>query len=205
MEIEVFADIWCPFAHVGLRALADERARRGRSEVSLWVRAWPLELVNGAPMDGHHAAERATALRAQVAPQLFAHVAPNAFPSTTLPALALVGRAYRVDRQLGERAAFAVRDALFEHGMDICDHEVLQALADDLAIGIPDAADHERVLDDYAEGRRRGVVGSPHFFAAGRDAFCPALQISRDASDTLLIAADHRRLAEFVDTCLGPG
>ena len=58
MEIEVFADIWCPFTHVGLRALAEERAHRGRTDVTLWVRAWPLELVNGAPMDGHHAAER---------------------------------------------------------------------------------------------------------------------------------------------------
>ena len=202
MEIEVFADIWCPFTHAGLRALAQERANRGRTDVVLRVRAWPLELVNGAPMDGHHAAERCAALRSQVAPGLFAQVNPERFPVTTLPALALVGRAYRLDRLLGERAAFAVRDALFEHGMDIGDERVLQALADDLAVGMPDAADHERVLEDHEEGRRRGVVGSPHFFAAGGSAFCPALQISRDADDHLVIAADHVRLAEFFDLCL---
>ena len=37
--IEAFADIWCPFAHVGLRAVEEQRARSGRSDVSIWVRA----------------------------------------------------------------------------------------------------------------------------------------------------------------------
>ncbi len=202
MEIEVFADIWCPFTHVGLRALAEERVRRGRTDVTLWVRAWPLELVNGEPMDGHHAAERGKALHDQVAPGLFTNMNPDSFPSTTLPALALVGRAYRIDHHIGERAAFAVRDALFEHGTDISDPSVLQALADDLAVGMPDADDHQRVLADYEEGKRRGVVGSPHFFAAGESAFCPALRISRDADDHLVIAADRHRLGEFIDRCL---
>jgi len=203
MEIEVFADIWCPFTHVGLRALAQERARRGRTDVAVWVRAWPLELVNGAPMDGHHAAERAAALRAQVAPTLFTDTVPERFPSTTLPALALVNRAYRIDHHLGERASFAVRDALFEHGTDIADPRVLQALADDLAVGMPDDDDHQRVLFDYEEGRQRGVVGSPHFFAGGESAFCPALQISRDDHDEFVIVADRDRLTAFIDRCLG--
>ena len=205
MEIEVFADIWCPFTHAGLRMLAQERARRGRNDVVFHVRAWPLELVNGAPMDGHHAAERAAALRAQVAPGLFHGLDPARFPRTTLPALALVGRAYRIDHHLGERAAFAVRDAIFEHAMDIAADDVLQALADDLAVGVPDAADHELVLADYEEGRARGVIGSPHFFAHGQNAFCPALNISRDANDQLVIAADQQRLAEFFDLCLSTG
>ena len=68
---------------------------------AMWVRAWPLELVNGAPMDGHHAAERGRALREQVAPDQFAEVDPENFPSSTLPALALVSRAYEADPQLG--------------------------------------------------------------------------------------------------------
>ena len=49
--IEVFADIWCPFAHVGLLAIAEERIRTGRFDVAIRVRAWPLELVNGVPLD----------------------------------------------------------------------------------------------------------------------------------------------------------
>jgi len=27
--LEVFADVWCPFTHVGLRRLIEERDRRG--------------------------------------------------------------------------------------------------------------------------------------------------------------------------------
>ncbi|MDO8390858.1 MAG: DsbA family protein [Actinomycetota bacterium] len=202
MNIEVFADIWCPFAHVGLRAVAAERDRLGRDDVVLWVRAWPLELVNGVPMDGHHAAERATALRDQVAPDMFAGVVPDNFPSTTLPALALVSRAYATDPRLGERASFLVRDALFEHGQDISDPIVIQRLADELGIGLPDDADHQQVLADYAEGQQRGVKGSPHFFGPDGDVFCPALQISRDEHDEFVIAADRARLTEFVDRCL---
>ena len=51
--IEVFADIACPFAHVGLRRFVTERERRGLDRPRLRVRAWPLELVNGKPFDGH--------------------------------------------------------------------------------------------------------------------------------------------------------
>jgi len=202
MNIEVFADIWCPFAHVGLRAVAAERDRLGRDDVVLWVRAWPLEMVNGAPMDGHHAAERAKALREQVAPDMFRDVAPDNFPSTTLPALAMVARADAVDHRLGERATFLVRDALFEHGQDISDPLVLQQLADELGVGLPADTDHQQVLADYAEGQQRGVKGSPHFFGADGDVFCPSLQISRDENDQFVIAADRERLTSFVDRCL---
>jgi len=202
MNIEVFADIWCPFAHVGLRAVAAERDRLGRDDVALVVRAWPLELVNGAPMDGHHAAERAKALREQVAPDMFSDVAPDNFPATTLPALALVSRAYARNPRLGERATFLVRDALFEQGQNIGDPVVLQRLADELGVGLPDEADHARVLADYAEGQQRGVKGSPHFFGRDGDVFCPSLQISRDENDQFVIAADRERLTSFVDRCL---
>jgi predicted DsbA family dithiol-disulfide isomerase len=204
MLIEVFADIWCPFAHVGLRAVADERDRRGRDDVVLWVRAWPLELVNGEAMDGHHALVRATALREQVAPNLFAPLDPDNYPSTTLPALALVARAYGVDDRLGEQATFAVREAIFERGEDVADPVVLQRLADDLGVGLPDDADRARVLADYEDGKQRGVKGSPHYFGPGGDAFCPSLQISRDADDQFVIVADSERLLAFVDHCLGP-
>jgi len=69
--IEVFADIWCPFAHVGLRAIEDQRARAGRTDVAIRVRAWPLELVNGEPLDPTVTGEHAEELRDQVALTLF--------------------------------------------------------------------------------------------------------------------------------------
>ena len=119
-------------------------------------------------------------------------------------ALALVALAYGLDDRLGERASFGVRHALFERGEDIADPAVLQRLADDLGLGLPDDADHARVLADYEEGKQRGVKGSPHYFGPGGDAFCPSLQISRDADEQFVIVPDRQRLGEFIDHCLGP-
>ena len=66
--IEVFADVACPFTHVGLRRFADRRAELGRHDVTLRVRAWPLEVVNGQPLDPRFIAEEIEDIRQQVAP-----------------------------------------------------------------------------------------------------------------------------------------
>jgi 2-hydroxychromene-2-carboxylate isomerase len=209
--IEVYADIWCPFAHVGLRAARDRIAHHRASEgggtgAVLVVRAWPLERVNGRPQDPAATVEHAHELRDQVAPDLFAGldaaVAAGRFPSTTLPALALTHRAYRESVDLGERMAFALRDALFEQGRDISDPSVLDDLAAGLGVPAPDAGDDAAVLADWEDGRRRGVVGSPHFFSAGGDVFCPALRISRDGGPGLTISETGEHLARFLDACL---
>ena len=69
IEIEVFADVACPFTHVGLRRFVERRAERGDPEpVHLRVRSWPLEVVNGQPLDPEHAAEAAAAARAALGP-----------------------------------------------------------------------------------------------------------------------------------------
>ena len=52
--VEVFADVLCPFTHVGLHTLSDRRGERGLDEPRLRIRAWPLELINGRPLDPHH-------------------------------------------------------------------------------------------------------------------------------------------------------
>ena len=46
-----------------------------------------------------------------------------------------------------------------------------------LAVRCDVASEDDPVLADLAEGRARGVVGSPHFFARGLDVFCPTLRI----------------------------
>jgi predicted DsbA family dithiol-disulfide isomerase len=196
--IEVFADIWCTFAHVGLRAVAEHRRRLGRDDVAIHVRAWPLELVNNAPMDPAKAAEHVVELREYAAPDTFAGFDIANFPHTTLPALALVARAQRADAHLGERASFLVRDTLFEHGRNIADAQVLADLAQQLGIDMPDDQDHAAVLADWEAGKERGVIGSPHFFGAGRDEFCPSLQITR-ADHGLTIHRNAERLSTFLD------
>ena len=175
----MFADIWCPYAHVGIRRFVHRRWAVRRDDLVLQVRAWPLELVNGEPLDAHHVAEQVHDLRQQVAPDLFGAFDSARFPCTTLPALDLVNDAYAAGAMTGERASLAVRDALFERGQDISDPDVLDRLRVDLALGPPRPGARRQVLAEWAEGRRRGVVGSPHFFVGDAGFFCPTLQIDR--------------------------
>jgi predicted DsbA family dithiol-disulfide isomerase len=200
--IEVFADIWCPFAHVGLRTIRDQRARASRADVAIWVRAWPLELVNGAPLDPRTTWEHAHELRQQVAPGLFEHLDVNKFPLSTLDALALANRAYRTDTHLGETVSFALRDALFEKGLDISDGATLERLARSVGVPMPEESDHAGVIADWREGQQRGVLGSPHFFCGDANVFCPSLEITKDPVKGISIAKDLPRLTEFLTRCL---
>jgi hypothetical protein len=95
-ELEVFADIACPFTHVGLHRFAALRASLGRDRPLLRVRAWPLELVNGEPLRGDEVAPKVAALRRSVAPDGFAGFDAALFPTSTRPALASVAAAYRM-------------------------------------------------------------------------------------------------------------
>ena len=87
--VEVFADLGCPFTHVGLRRFVERRAERGRGDVHLLVRSWPLEVVNGTPLDADFIAEEVDDIRAAVAPDLFTGFAATAFPASSIPGLAL--------------------------------------------------------------------------------------------------------------------
>lgn len=177
--IEVFADVRCPFTHVSLRRLVEQREERDTRPV-LRVRAWPLELVNGEPMDVDLVDEEVGALREQVAPELFAGFSPAAFSSTSLPALALTAMAYDRDLESGERVALALRWAMFEEGRDIADDDVLGDIASSAGISWEDGGVGQRVLDEWREGEGRGVLGSPHYFVGGEGWFAPMLDISRD-------------------------
>jgi predicted DsbA family dithiol-disulfide isomerase len=197
--IEVFADVACPFTHAGLRRFVERRQALGRDDVALRVRAWPLEIVNGHPLDAHLIAEEIDDLRAQVAEKLFAGFDETSFPATSLPALSLAAAAYDVDLGTGARMSLALRDELFEHGADIADHDVLARLADAHGVSV-DLIDTGQVLADHAEGAARGVIGSPHFFTPAGSFFCPALDVQRDSSGHLRIAADGG-FDEFMATC----
>jgi predicted DsbA family dithiol-disulfide isomerase len=199
--LEVFADVACPFTHVGLRRFVALREELGRSGPVLRVRAWPLEHVNGAALAGSTLAPKVAALRAGVAPDLFTAFDPATFPATSLPALAAEAAAYRAGPQVGQAFSLAVRTALFEQGDDVADPEVLDRLRD--ATGAPPVtpADEEQVRVDHEEGKARGVQGSPHFFAPdGSGFFCPSLDIGHEG-DRLTVAYDEdgfRRFAAVV-------
>ena len=199
--IEVFADVGCPFTHVGLRRFVARREQAGRADVRLRVRAWPLEIVNGAPLDPDLIAEEVDDLRATVAPELFAGFERDHFPATSLPAMALAAAAYEHDLDLGLVVSLEVRSLLFEQGVDISRSEVLAQVAQPYGLAF-DPEDRSSVLADHAAGLARGVVGSPHFFTPDGSFFCPALDISRDEEGHLRIAADPARFEAFISTCL---
>jgi predicted DsbA family dithiol-disulfide isomerase len=197
--VEVFADVRCPFTHVGLRRLVQQRNEAG-AEVALWVRAWPLELVNSAPLEGTLIAEEVEELRDQVAPDLFSGFDVAHYPASSLPALGLAAAAYRQDVSTGERASLALREAMFEKGIDIAEPDELARIASEVGLHGPRDG-HQAVLDDWAEGRRRDVVGSPHFFVDGLGFFCPSLRIAR-VDGHLHISNDAAAFQAFVQQCL---
>ena len=198
-EVEVFADVWCPFTHVGLRRFVAFRDGSGES-MALRVRSWPLELVNSRPLDVDLVAEEIEQLRSVAAPELFTAFDPDAFPKTTLPALHVTARAYRASVATGEAVALELRHRLFEQGEDISDPSVLDAVV--RAHGVPvdgdDAEDPVRL--DWEQGARRGVIGSPHFFTPGGDFFCPALDVRR-IDGHLRITADPAGFDRFLESC----
>lgn len=195
--VEVFADITCPFTHVGLRRLVRHRESVGRNDVVLRVRAWPLELVNGEPLTGEFVEEEIQALRETVAPDLFGGFDAGCFPGTSMPALALAASAYARDDRTGEHVSLALRTALFENGSDISDTGVRAAIARSVGLDAPGPDAQQPVLRDWHEGRRRGVKGSPHFFVDDRGFFCPTLDIRR-IDGHLQVELDREAFARFV-------
>lgn len=198
--IEVFADVGCPFTHVGLRRFVEHRSELERDDITLLVRAWPLEIVNGWPMDPQFIAEEVDDIRQQIAPTLFERFSEEVFPATSLPALSLAAAAYERGAATGERISLALRDLLFEQGIDIADTDVLQRLADNHGVTV-DLGDTSRVLADHTKGVERGVIGSPHFFTPTGGFFCPALDVHRDESGHLQITRDASGFDQFVVAC----
>jgi predicted DsbA family dithiol-disulfide isomerase len=199
--IEVFAELGCPFTHAGLRRLVERREADGRDDLVLRVRAWPLELVNGTPLDPALIDEEVAELREQVAPDLFAGFDPARFPASSLPGLDLAAAAYGQGAEQGERASLLLRNAIFEQGRAVGDADVLEEIA--AAVGVPVPGDEARaqVLADWHEGQARGVIGSPHFFVGDDSWFCPSLDIQR-VDGHLLIRSDPAAFATFIDHCL---
>jgi predicted DsbA family dithiol-disulfide isomerase len=200
--IEVFADIWCPFTHVGLRAVRDQLRTKDPSAMRLWVRSWPLEWVNGQAMNPAKVSEHVQQLRRQVSRQLFSGIDAAHFPRSTIPVLALVAKAYTSGWQIGQSISFEVRDWLFETGQDVADPEVLGRLAASFGLAGPEPDDYATVVADWKDGIARGVLGSPHFFCGAANLFCPSLDIAESpGSEGKTIRLNLDRLEAFLGEC----
>lgn len=203
--IEIFADIWCPFTHVGLHALREELEARRRGDVRIWVRSWPLEWVNGKGMDPAVTLRHISELRDQVAPYLFQEFDGSRFPKSVIPVLALVAKAYKTGYRVGESLSFEMREFLFEQGQDVSEPLVLTQVGRYFDLGPPGPDDYATVVAEWKEGIDRGVMGSPHFFCGDADIFCPSLDIATQADDVRKsIRSNVDRLGSFIDRCLAP-
>lgn len=201
--IEVYADACCPFAHVGLRRISDAITERGRDDVVIRVKAWPLEWINGKPLDPPFIAEEVEEIREQVAPDLFGGFSAATFAGSSIPAMALTARAHAMSPAAGQAVALAVRAAQFERGLDIADPGVLAEIAADHGVDPSDdpAADEALVRAEWEEGKDRGVVGSPHFFLGAENLFCPVLDIKR-VDGHLRISVDDAAVTDFLQRAL---
>ncbi len=194
--IEVFADITCPFAHVGLKQVVRHVADMDRP-VDIVVRAWPMEWVNGAPLEADAIVVEAQALEQQLGVHDFSGLRADRWPATSIPALNLAASAYERDAGTGLAVSLELRAALFEHGVDIADYGALGLIAAAHHLALPGTESSDLVQGDYDDGKARGVQGSPHFFVGTDGFFCPALDLGHDAQGHLTARFDSAMLADF--------
>ena len=194
--LEVFADITCPFTHVGLKRVVEHIAETERP-IAVHVRAWPLEWVNGSGLEVAAVEMKAQALSEQLGVDDFSGLRHDCWPASTIPALELAAAAYARDMATGLAVSLELRAALFERGVDVGDAEVLERIAAQHGLAGRAAWPSDAVQADYDEGRRRGVSGSPHFFVGQDNFFCPALDLGHDAEGNLTAKLDTVGLAAF--------
>ena len=194
--VEVYADITCPFAHVGLKRVAQHVSEMSQP-AEVIVRAWPLEWVNGTPLDIDAVLVKAKALTDQLDVDDFSGLRADAWPASTIPPLNLAASAYGRDATTGLAVSLELRAALFERGEDVGNPDVLARIAAAHHLPAPATEPSHAVQADYDGGLARGVKGSPHFFVAADDFFCPALDLGHDADGHLTARFDADMLADF--------
>ncbi len=196
--VEVYADITCPFTHVGLKHVMQHVSAMSEP-AEVIVRAWPLEWVNGSPIAVDAVLVKAAALTDQLDVDDFSALRANAWPASTIPALNLAASAYGRDAATGLAVSLELRAALFERGQDVGDPDVLARIAAGHDLPAPNSDTSDAVQADYDGGLERGVKGSPHFFVASDDFFCPALDLGHDADGHLTARFDADMLADFFE------
>ena len=127
----------------------------------------------------------------------------RALPTTTLPALACAHAANRHGTATGEAVSLALREALFEAGLDIS--RAPGAGRDRRTVwrgpaGPPRRGWRARRL---ARGNGAGRQGLTTLLLRGPDAFCPSLDISRDGQGHLTVKPDFEALDAFLKGCVG--
>ncbi|PWR09493.1 disulfide bond formation protein DsbA [Micromonospora acroterricola] len=199
MEIEIYADVVCPWCYIGKRRLETALASYD-GDVTVRYRPFQLDpspVAEPRPLVEAMAAKFGGAERAR---QMFAHVTEvaagdglrldfdRAVISNTFDAHRLVS--YATDHGRAAEMVEALYQAHFTQGVDVGSREALATLAGGIGL---DAADVRRFLDsdertadvaaELAAARELGVTSVPTFVLAGKYAVTGAQE-----AQTLLAA-----------------
>ncbi|WP_030487638.1 DsbA family oxidoreductase [Micromonospora chokoriensis] len=193
MEIEIYADVICPWCYIGKRRL-DEALASYEGEVTVRYRPFqldpspvpqPLPLVEalagkfGGPERARQMVDHVTQVAAGDGLRLDYD---RAVIANTFDAHRLVSWANDQGRA-GEMVE-ALYQAHFNHGVDVGSREALATLAGEIGL---DAADARRFLDsdervadvsaDLATARDLGITSVPTFILAGKYAVSGAQEV----------------------------
>lgn len=172
--IVVFADLGCPWAHVGVHRLHAARKRVGRS-VSIDVRVFPLEIINSQPTP-FRGLQNEIPVLSEMEPdagwELWAGDATT-WPVTTLLSMEAVEAAKEQGLDASAQLDHALRRALFGESRCISmRHVILEVAASCTGVDVPALAaalDDGRARRSMLDGYRTAadaIQGSPHYFLA---------------------------------------
>lgn len=171
----VWGDVTCPWATLAVHRLHEARSRLGLdADVRLDLRAFPLELFNGAPTPRKLVDAEIGAVGA-LAPDFGWQIwqaEPSDYPSTVLLALEAVQAAKTRSLVASEQLDLALRHAFFSRSRHVGMRDVILDAATrcpdvdavELAAMLDDGSARHAVMEQYEIAQGDEVKGSPHVF-----------------------------------------
>jgi predicted DsbA family dithiol-disulfide isomerase len=184
--IEVWSDLLCPFAYVGLLRLRRARARLGL-DTRIEHHTFPLELFNG-PHPRRGTDTEAVGL-GQIEPEAAFRVwtaADDLYPHTVLLAAEAVHAASAQNLTAGEELDLAVRRAFWTQSRSISHRQVILDVAaaipqvdvDELTAALDDGRHRKQVMTDFAVAGSDAIPASPTFrLADGTTVTNPGIEV----------------------------
>jgi predicted DsbA family dithiol-disulfide isomerase len=185
--IEVWSDLLCPFAYVGLLRLRRARERLGLGDVRIEHHTFPLELLDG-PHPRRGTDTEAVGL-GQIEPEAGFRVwtaADDLYPHTVLLAAEAVHAASAQSLTAGEELDLALRRAFWTGSRSISHRQVILDVAtgvpqvdvEELTAALDDGRHRKQVMADFAVAATDAIPASPTLrFADGTTVTNPGIQV----------------------------
>ncbi len=169
--IQIWSDLLCPFAYVGILRLRRARERLGL-DVALEHHTFPLELFDGPHPRRGTDSEAVGLGQIEPAAQFRVWTEPDdRYPHTVLLAAEAVHAASAQSLQVGETLDLALRQAFWTHSRTISVRQVILEVAgeqagidvDTLAEALDTGRHRADVMADFAVAQTDAIAGSPTF------------------------------------------